>query len=55
MIVLYDATYVGQTKRQLKTKVQEHRSDIKKKSGSFQLSLIIKSQLIMNLIEMFRS
>ena len=29
-----DATYVGQTKRQLKTRIQEHKSDINKKSGS---------------------
>ncbi|XP_071580549.1 uncharacterized protein [Temnothorax nylanderi] len=29
-----EATYVGQTKRQLKTRVKEHRSDINKNSGS---------------------
>ena len=29
-----DSTYVGQTKRKLKTRVTEHRSDIKKRSGS---------------------
>lgn len=29
-----DASYVGQTKRQLKTRVREHRLDINKKSGS---------------------
>ena len=29
-----DAAYVGQTKRQLSTRVREHRSDIKKSSGN---------------------
>lgn len=29
-----DASYTGQTKRQLRTRINEHRSDIKKKSGS---------------------
>lgn len=29
-----DASYVGQTKRQLGTRIKEHRSDINKKSGS---------------------
>jgi len=29
-----DASYVGQTKRQLRTRIKEHVSDIKKKSGS---------------------
>jgi len=28
-----EATYVGQTKRQLKTRIQEHSVDIKKKNG----------------------
>jgi len=30
----YDASYVGQTKRQLRTRIKEHVSDINKKSGS---------------------
>jgi len=30
-----DATYVGQTKRQLKTRIKKHRQDIQKKSGNF--------------------
>jgi hypothetical protein len=29
-----DASYVGQTKRQLRTRVKEHRSDINKRTGS---------------------
>jgi len=29
-----DASYVGQTKRQLRTRIKEHDSDIRKKSGS---------------------
>ncbi|EZA55680.1 hypothetical protein X777_04189 [Ooceraea biroi] len=29
-----EASYVGQTKRQLRTRVNEHRKDINKKSGS---------------------
>lgn len=29
-----EVTYIGQTKRQLKTRVREHRSDINKRSGS---------------------
>jgi len=28
-----DASYVGQTKRQLRTRIKEHKSDIYKKSG----------------------
>jgi len=30
----YDATYVGQTKRQLRTRILEHQKDIKKKTGT---------------------
>jgi len=30
-----DASYVGQTKRQLATRIKEHKGDINKKSGSF--------------------
>jgi len=30
-----DASYVGQTKRQLATRIKEHRGDINKKSGTF--------------------
>ena len=29
-----DAKYIGQTKRQLKTRIREHRQDINRKSGS---------------------
>jgi len=29
-----DASYVGQTKRQLRTRIKEHVSDINKKNGS---------------------
>lgn len=29
-----EASYVGQTKRQLKTRIHEHKSDINKKNGS---------------------
>ena len=29
-----DASYVGQTKRQLRTRIREHKADIKKRSGS---------------------
>jgi hypothetical protein len=28
-----DATYIGQTKRQLRTRIREHRQDIVKKTG----------------------
>jgi len=28
-----NATYVGQTKRQLRTKLEEHKSDMNKKNG----------------------
>jgi len=35
-----DNSYVGQTKRQLGTRLKEHKSDIKKKSGL--LSVVLK-------------
>ncbi|KAG5333709.1 TM230 protein, partial [Acromyrmex charruanus] len=44
-----DASYVNQTKRKLKTRLQEHKSDIKKKTG---LPFVITNHQInyMNLI-----
>jgi len=36
-----DASYVGQTKRKLNTRLHEHISDIKKRTGSLSLFLII--------------
>jgi len=41
-----DASYVGQTKRSLKTRVKEHVSDIKKSAGS--LSVISDHRLALN-------
>jgi len=38
-----EATYIGQTKRQLGTKIKEHINDIKKNSGS--LSVISEHRL----------
>jgi len=38
-----DASYVGQTKRCLKTRIREHKSDINKKSGA--LSVISQHRL----------
>jgi len=38
-----EATYIGQTKRQLKTRIHEHVIDINKKSGS--LSVISNHRL----------
>jgi len=40
-----DASYIGQTKRQLRTRIKEHNSDIRKKNGSPSIiSESIKSQ-----------
>jgi len=41
-----DATYVGQTKRQLHTRICEHKTDINKKSGP--LSVILQRRIELN-------
>jgi len=45
-----DATYVSQTKRQLNTRIKEHKSDINRKSCLLPQSLVIGSSLSTNLI-----
>jgi len=41
-----DASYIGQIKKQLRTRIKEHNSDIKKKNGS--PSVITEHRLNLN-------